>query len=151
MAKALLYGRKRWDALTRYLDEGIAEIDNNIAERAIRSIAIGRKNWLFAGSKAGGERAAAIYSHRDGEAQWRRAEGLYRCCHREDRLRLDRIPVGRDHAVEIDSAKTARQQGGMTDKIDWICNTTAQLIPAQHRREPCSEIVGKQVYISGWP
>src|SRR3546814_7037209 len=62
MAKALLYGRKRWDALTRYLDEGIAEIDNNIAERAIRSIAIGRKNWLFAGSKAGGERAAAIYS-----------------------------------------------------------------------------------------
>src|SRR3546814_6523975 len=50
MAKALAYGRKRWDALTRYLDEGTAEIDNNIAERAIRSIAIGRKNWLFAGS-----------------------------------------------------------------------------------------------------
>jgi transposase len=62
MAKALAYGRKRWDALTRYIDEGIAEIDNNIAERAIRAIAIGRKNWLFAGSKAGGERAAAIYS-----------------------------------------------------------------------------------------
>ncbi|MEI4509305.1 IS66 family transposase [Sphingopyxis sp. CCNWLW253] len=62
MAKALLYGRKCWDALTRYIDEGIVEIDNNIAERAIRSIAIGRKNWLFAGSKAGGERAAAIYS-----------------------------------------------------------------------------------------
>ncbi len=62
MAKALAYGRKRWDALTRYTDEGMAEIDNNIAERAIRAIAIGRKNWLFAGSKAGGERAAAIYS-----------------------------------------------------------------------------------------
>ena len=62
MAKALAYGRKRWDALTRYIDEGIAEIDNNIAERAIRSIAIGRKNWVFAGSKAGGERAAGIYS-----------------------------------------------------------------------------------------
>jgi len=62
MAKALAYGRKRWDALTRYTGEGMAEIDNNIAERAIRSIAIGRKNWLFAGSKAGGERAAAIYS-----------------------------------------------------------------------------------------
>lgn len=46
----------------RFLDEGTAEIDNNIAERAIRSIAIGRKNWLFAGSRAGGERAAAIYS-----------------------------------------------------------------------------------------
>lgn len=62
MAKALAYGRKRWVALTRFLDDGLAEIDNNIAERAMRSVAIGRKNWLFAGSKAGGERAAAIYS-----------------------------------------------------------------------------------------
>jgi transposase len=62
MAKALAYGRKRWHALTRYLDEGAAEIDNNAAERAMRAIAIGRKNWLFAGSIAGGERAAAIYS-----------------------------------------------------------------------------------------
>lgn len=62
MAKALAYGRKRWTALTRFLDCGNAEIDNNIAERTIRGIAIGRKNWLFAGSKAGGERAAAIYS-----------------------------------------------------------------------------------------
>lgn len=62
MAKAIAYGRKRWTALTRFLDDGRLEIDNNIAERAIRSIAIGRKNWLFAGSKAGGERAAAIYT-----------------------------------------------------------------------------------------
>ena len=62
MAKALAYGRKRWDALTRFIDDGRAEIDNNIAERAMRSIAVGRKNWLFAGSRAGGERAAAIYS-----------------------------------------------------------------------------------------
>jgi len=62
MARALDYGRRRWDALTRFLDEGAAEIDNNIAERAMRAVAIGRKNWLFAGSKAGGERAAALYS-----------------------------------------------------------------------------------------
>lgn len=62
MAKALLYGRKRWAALTRFLDDGRAEIDNNIAERSMRSVALGRKNWLFAGSKIGGERAAAIYS-----------------------------------------------------------------------------------------
>jgi transposase len=62
MAKALAYGRKRWEALTRYLDDGRAEMDNNIAERAIRAIAIGRKNWLFAGSTAGGERAAALYT-----------------------------------------------------------------------------------------
>ncbi len=62
MAKALSYGRKRWAALTRFLDDGRLEIDNNIAERAMRCVALGRKNWLFAGSKAGGERAAAIYT-----------------------------------------------------------------------------------------
>ncbi len=62
MAKALAYGRKRWIALTRFVDDGLAEIDNNIAERAMRTVAIGRKNWLFAGSEVGGERAAAIYS-----------------------------------------------------------------------------------------
>ena len=62
MAKAIAYGRKRWVALTRFLDDGRLEIDNNIAERAMRCVALGRKNWLFAGSKAGGDRAAAIYS-----------------------------------------------------------------------------------------
>ena len=62
LAVAIHYALKRWPALTRYLDDGRLEIDNLIAERAIRGIAIGRRNWLFAGSKAGGERAAAIYS-----------------------------------------------------------------------------------------
>jgi transposase len=62
MAKAIAYGIKRWPALTRFLNDGLLEIDNNIAERALRGIAIGRKNWLFAGSKTGGERAAAIYT-----------------------------------------------------------------------------------------
>ena len=62
VAKAIAYGRKRWTALTQFVEDGRLEIDNNIAERAMRSIAIGRKNWLFAGSKAGGERAAAIYT-----------------------------------------------------------------------------------------
>ena len=60
--KAIRYGTKRWEAFTRFLADGRLEIDNNIAERAIRPIAIGRKNWLFADSEAGGERAAAIYS-----------------------------------------------------------------------------------------
>lgn len=62
MAKAIAYGRKRWISLTRYLDDGRLEIDNNIAERAMRAVALGRKNWLFAGSRAGGERAASIYT-----------------------------------------------------------------------------------------
>jgi transposase len=62
MALAIAYGTKRWAALTRFIDDGSLEIDNNIAERSLRSIAIGRKNWLFAGSKIGDERTAAIYT-----------------------------------------------------------------------------------------
>jgi len=48
--------------MVRYCDDGRIEIDNNAAERALRAIAVGRRNYLFAGSDAGGERAAAIYS-----------------------------------------------------------------------------------------
>jgi hypothetical protein len=61
-AKAIRYALTRWDALGRYCDDGRIEIDNNAAERALRCVALGRKNFLFAGSDAGGERAAAIYS-----------------------------------------------------------------------------------------
>jgi len=62
LAKAIRYALSRWTALTRYCEDGRIEIDNNIAERAIRTIALGRKNYLFAGSDPGGERAAALYS-----------------------------------------------------------------------------------------
>jgi hypothetical protein len=62
LAKAIRYARSRWTALTRYVDDGRLEISNNAAERAIRPLAIGRRNWMFAGSDAGGERAAAIYT-----------------------------------------------------------------------------------------
>ena len=59
---AIGYALGQWRALNRYLDDGDLEIDNNPAERALRRVAIGRKNWLFAGSDAGGRRAAIIYS-----------------------------------------------------------------------------------------
>jgi transposase len=62
LAGAIRYARSRWSALTRYLDDGRLEISNNAAERAIRPLALGRKNYLFAGSDAGGERAAAAYT-----------------------------------------------------------------------------------------
>lgn len=61
-AAAIRYALSRWSALTRYVDDGQLEIDNNAAERALRVVALGRKNYLFCGSNAGGERAAAIYS-----------------------------------------------------------------------------------------
>jgi transposase len=62
LAGAIRYARSRWVALTRYLDDGRLEISNNAAERAIRPLVLGRKNYLFAGSDAGGERAAAAYT-----------------------------------------------------------------------------------------
>jgi hypothetical protein len=62
LAGAIRYALSRWEALVRYRDDGRIEIDNNTVERALRAVAIGRKNYLFAGSDAGGERAAAIYS-----------------------------------------------------------------------------------------
>lgn len=62
LAGAIRYARSRWQALTRYCDDGRLEISNNAAENAIRPIALGRKNWLFAGSDAGGERAAIFYT-----------------------------------------------------------------------------------------
>jgi transposase len=62
LAGAIRYARSRWESLTRYLTDGRLEISNNAAERAIRPLALGRKNWLFAGSDSGGERAAAMYT-----------------------------------------------------------------------------------------
>jgi hypothetical protein len=62
LAAAMRYARSRWHALTHYLDDGRLELSNNAAENAIRPVALGRKNWLFAGSDSGGERAAAFYT-----------------------------------------------------------------------------------------
>ncbi|WP_176026081.1 IS66 family transposase, partial [Robbsia andropogonis] len=62
IAKALDYSLRRWEALTRFLDDSQLPIDNNWAENQIRPIALGRKNWLFAGSLRAGKRAAAIMS-----------------------------------------------------------------------------------------
>ena len=61
-AKAIAYAANNEKALKRFLDDGNIEIDNNAAERALRSVAVGRKNWLFAGSDNGGKTAAIIYT-----------------------------------------------------------------------------------------
>ena len=61
-AAAIRYALSRWRALTRYTDDGLLEIDNSAAERALRAVALGRKNFLFAGSDYGGERAASMYT-----------------------------------------------------------------------------------------
>jgi hypothetical protein len=62
IAKAIDYSLGRWQALTRFLDDGTLPIDNNWVENRIRPIALGRSNWLFAGSLRAGKRAAAVMS-----------------------------------------------------------------------------------------
>jgi hypothetical protein len=62
VAVAIRYAFERWGALLRFCEDGRVEMDNNAAERALRAVAIGRNNYLFAGSDAGGERAAVVYS-----------------------------------------------------------------------------------------
>ena len=62
LGQAIEYVRNRGEALRRYLYDGNVEIDNNVCERTIRVLAIGRKNWLFTGSEAGGRAAAVLFS-----------------------------------------------------------------------------------------
>jgi transposase len=62
MGKAITYSLNQWEALQRYCDDPILEIDNNLSERTLRTVCIGRKNYLFAGSEAGARRTANIYS-----------------------------------------------------------------------------------------
>jgi transposase len=62
IGKAIAYALNHWKALTRFLGDGRICMSNNAAERALRGIAVGRRNWTFAGSDRGGERAAAIYT-----------------------------------------------------------------------------------------
>ena len=62
MGKAIRYTQSNWPALKRYTQAGFLDIDNNLAERLIRAVAIGRKNWLFIGSHRGGKAAAICFS-----------------------------------------------------------------------------------------
>lgn len=84
IARALDYSLKRWVALTRYLDDGRLPIDNNWIENQIRPIALGRKNWMFAGSQRAGGPAGGCCHEPDpvGEDEWARS-----ICLSEERAR----------------------------------------------------------------
>ena len=62
MGEAIGYAQAQWKALSRYLEDGDLAIDNNAAERALRGVCVGRRNYLFYGSDGGGKRAAILYS-----------------------------------------------------------------------------------------
>jgi transposase len=62
IGQAIAYCQRQWPALERFTEHGFLNIDNNASERALRAVAVGRKNWLFAGSDAGGRTAAVLYT-----------------------------------------------------------------------------------------
>jgi len=86
---AMNYALKQWDRLVLYVDDPAVGLDNNPAENAIRPFAIGRKNWLFAGSPAGAEAGAVLYSL----VETAKANGLEPC--RYLRYVFDRLPLAR--------------------------------------------------------
>ncbi|ATR79834.1 IS66 family transposase [Moraxella osloensis] len=94
ITKAIEYCLKRWQALTRYLDDGNLPIDNNWAENQMRPWALGRKNWLFAGSLESGQRAASIMSL----IQSARLNGIDPYAYLADVLR--RLPTHKDKDID---------------------------------------------------
>ena len=84
VGRAIAYTLNRWAALIRFLEDGRIYLSNNAAERVLRGVAVGRRNWTFAGSDRGGERAAAIYTlietaeHNGVDSQARLADVLAR-------------------------------------------------------------------------
>src|SRR5262249_28580241 len=76
LAEAIRYATSRWPAMTSFVTDGRLEVCNNAAERAMRPIALGRHNWTFAGSDAGGERGPDVYANRNCQAQRPRSRSL---------------------------------------------------------------------------
>jgi len=107
MAEAIGYALNNWTALIRYTEAGFLSIDNNVAEREMKRIAIGRKNWLFVGSANGGRTAAVLFSftstcHRLGIEPWAYLQDVL--------TRLPRTPA--EHLAELlpDRWQAARKQ-----------------------------------------
>jgi transposase len=112
MAEAIGYALNNWTALIRYTEAGFLSIDNNVAEREMKRIAIGRKNWLFFGSDQGGRTAAILYSftstcHRLGVEPWAYLQDVL--------TRLPTMPVERLAELLPDRWQSARRTAASTD------------------------------------
>jgi hypothetical protein len=106
MTEAIGYALNNWTALMRYTEAGFLAIDNNVAEREMKRIAIGRKNWLFVGSDQGGRTAAILFSftstcHRLGVEPWAYLQDVL--------TRLPTLPAERRAELLPDRWKAARQ------------------------------------------
>ena len=112
LAEAIRYALSRWDGLMRFVDDGRIEINSNIVERAIRPIALKRKNALFAGSDGGGrELGDWRLAYRDLQAQRRRSAGLHHRRPHEDRRGPSREQARRTHAVGLRAAGRTQRRG----------------------------------------
>ena len=112
LAKAVWYARNQWQALRRYTEDGRLTIDNNVSERTLRHQAIGRKNWLFLGSRQAGPRAAILFSILAGAKRhriepWAYLRELLLRLHAED-SRLDEMLPDRWAANHPESVLTYR-------------------------------------------
>jgi len=131
--KAINYCLSRWDAFTRFLDDGRLCMSNNAAERELRAVAVGRRNWTFAGSDEGGRRAAANYTligsalcrarHRQVYAARRtmpNGSGMARGCHAGiiDRVHGSPIPFG---IVWLFRAPRGRRADGRSAGSGFAC------------------------------
>ena len=130
LGKAFQYAVSRWDALTRYVEDGRLSIDNNLAERLLRGIAVTRKNFLFLGSDRGGDRAAAIYTIIESaklnglNPEAYLATVLDRMAHGHPINRLDELlpcesAWKKDPSVECAPAGGQNQAAGLT--VCWAC------------------------------
>jgi transposase len=112
LGDALRYTRNQWQALRRYTEDGRLPIDNGRSERALRQVALGRKNWLFAGSHEGGRRAAALYT----------------LIESAKRLRLDPYPYLRDLLAQLPACPP--EQIGELTPLAWHQRQKAQQLAA---------------------
>lgn len=117
IAEAIGYARNQWGALTRFLDDARLKLDNNDAERQLRRVAVGRKNWLFAGSEEGAERGCVLYSlvascklHGVNPFEYLR-DVLVRIGDHPARDVLALSPKGWKQAKDLDAARTADATG----------------------------------------
>ena len=93
MGEAISYALNQWEAVTRFLDHGEVEIDDNLVENGIRPTAIGKKNWLFFGSEESGTRNAAVFTL----IQNCKMHGIEPCAYLKDVL--ERLPHMTNHQV----------------------------------------------------
>ncbi|MGY3488013.1 hypothetical protein ACVW1C_005896 [Bradyrhizobium sp. USDA 4011] len=132
-AKAINYLLNRWAAFTRFLDDGRICLSNNAAERALRGVAVGRRNWTFAGSDAGGHRAAAIYTLIEtclcrarhsavyaGRRTMPNGFGMARRCHAGTRRLRARQPHSIRHSLAF-RAPPERRAGGRSAGSGFAC------------------------------